>query len=154
MNVIIKGIDPNTVGAVTDLVSDLQGDPDAIKRLEPLVDDSQELEVPQTPRQEGGVDPAPDDLPTGGEPIDYSAASEPSPSPKAAPGGGSAMQLERRPLHGRVPSVTRAFVTRPTVGVAAPLPGQQAPRQRHIQVHAAQQLRNGDVLAVGVRDVN
>src|SRR5262249_45456067 len=36
MNVIIKGIDPDTVGAVTDLVSDLD-DREAMSRLEPLV---------------------------------------------------------------------------------------------------------------------
>ena len=35
MNVIIKGIDPKTVGKVTDLVSDLE-DRDAMKRLEPI----------------------------------------------------------------------------------------------------------------------
>src|SRR5436190_5216020 len=41
MNVIIKGIDPKTVGAVTDLTADLE-DKEAMNRLEPLVDDRQD----------------------------------------------------------------------------------------------------------------
>src|SRR5207237_3163685 len=49
MNVIIKGIDPATVGKVTDLISDLE-DKEAIKRMQPLVDDSHDRSVPQTPR--------------------------------------------------------------------------------------------------------
>ena len=46
MNVIIKGIDPKTVGKVTDLVSDLE-DKEAMQRLDPLIDESQHLTVPQ-----------------------------------------------------------------------------------------------------------
>jgi lipoprotein-releasing system permease protein len=71
MNVIIKGIDPRTVGRVTDLVSDLE-DRDAMKRLEPIVDDSRDLRVPQHPRTGPVIDPPPDDLPTPGDPIDFS----------------------------------------------------------------------------------
>src|SRR5262249_26717616 len=46
MNVIIKGIDPKSVGKVTDLVSDLE-DKDSMDRLEPLVADPHDLRVPQ-----------------------------------------------------------------------------------------------------------
>ncbi len=76
MPVIIKGIDPNTVGKVTDLVSDLK-DKDAIKRLEPLVEDSRDLSVPEKPAQGSGkvVDPPPSDMPGIGEPIDFSQPS-------------------------------------------------------------------------------
>ncbi len=80
MNVIIKGIDPETVAKVTDLVSDLE-DKKAIERLEPLVEDRRELEVPQTKHDEGAMDPAPDDLPTAGDPIDFSSAPAAAPPP-------------------------------------------------------------------------
>ena len=75
MNVIIKGIDPATVAKVTDLVSDLE-DPEAMRRLEPLIDESHDRTVPQTPRNSGGLDPPPDDMVTGGDPIDFSGAPE------------------------------------------------------------------------------
>ncbi|MGE0402745.1 MAG: FtsX-like permease family protein [Kofleriaceae bacterium] len=84
MNVIIKGIDTATVAKVTDLVSDLE-DKDAINRLEPLVDDREELVVPQKPHDDSAVDPAPDDLPTAGEPIDFSSSSTSAPPPIEAP---------------------------------------------------------------------
>jgi lipoprotein-releasing system permease protein len=73
MPVIIKGIDMATVGKVTDLISDLE-DRDAVERMEPLVKDPHARDVPQTPVKNGGnvVDPPPDDMPTGGEPIDFS----------------------------------------------------------------------------------
>ena len=59
MNVIIKGIDPKSVGKVTDLVHDLE-DKDAMSRLEPLVDDTHDLNVPQTPQPDKPVvDPPP-----------------------------------------------------------------------------------------------
>jgi lipoprotein-releasing system permease protein len=75
MNVIIKGIDPKTVGKVTDLVSDLD-DREAMKRLEPITSDSLDLRVPQHPRSSSGrvIDPPPEDMPTPGEPIDFSGA--------------------------------------------------------------------------------
>src|SRR6185437_10685568 len=47
MNVIIKGIDPKTVGKVTKLVDDID-DPDKLgtmKRLDPLIDDHHDLDV-------------------------------------------------------------------------------------------------------------
>lgn len=72
MPVIIKGIDPATVGKVTDLVSDLK-DKEALKRLEPLVDDTRDLSVPETSQQGSDVvDPPPPDMPGIGEPIDFS----------------------------------------------------------------------------------
>src|SRR6185436_6078028 len=76
-NVIIKGIDPKTVGKVTDLVSDLD-DREAMNRLDPIVADARDLRVPQKPRTDRApgsapvIDPPPDDMPTPGEPIDYS----------------------------------------------------------------------------------
>jgi len=80
MNVIIKGIDPASVGKVTKLIDSIKDDKaTAMQRLEPLVDDSRDLTVPQTPDAKDGnaVDPAPDDLPDSGEPIDFS---QPTPS--------------------------------------------------------------------------
>ncbi len=71
MNVIIKGIDPKTVGTVTDLISDLE-DRDAMTRLDPLVDDADDRSIPQKPHDKNVVDPPPDDMPTGGDPIDFS----------------------------------------------------------------------------------
>ncbi len=74
MPVIIKGIDPATVGKVTKLVTSLT-DKDAMARLEPLVDDSRDLDVPQTGAGTGSdvLDPPPPDIPERGEPIDFSA---------------------------------------------------------------------------------
>lgn len=80
MNVIIKGIDPSSVGKVTKLIDSIKDDKaTAMQRLEPLVDDSRDLTVPQKPdgRDPNAVDPAPDDLPDSGEPIDFS---QPTPS--------------------------------------------------------------------------
>ncbi len=73
MNVIIKGIDPASVGKVTDLINDLT-DKEALKRLEPLVEDTRDLTVPEQPQQGGGnvVDPPPADMPGTGDPIDSS----------------------------------------------------------------------------------
>ncbi len=76
MNVIIKGIDPRTVGQVTDLVNDLE-DPEALQRLEPLVDDSRDRSIPQTPTNGDVLDPPPPDMPNGGEPIDFSSDAPP-----------------------------------------------------------------------------
>jgi lipoprotein-releasing system permease protein len=77
MPVIIKGIDMATVGKVTDLISDLE-DPDAVERMEPLVTDPHIRDVPQTPPKQGPVvDPPPDDMPNGGEPIDFSPTTPP-----------------------------------------------------------------------------
>ncbi len=75
MNVIIKGIDPATVGRVTDLVSDLE-DGSAMQRLEPLVDGGNDTRVPAlppAPKTGAVLDPAPPDMSAAGAPIDYSA---------------------------------------------------------------------------------
>jgi lipoprotein-releasing system permease protein len=86
MNVIIKGIDPKTVGKVTDLVSDLE-DHESMKRLDPIAVDSPDLRVPQHPRTDAApvMDPPPEDMPTPGEPIDFSGT-----GPDAGSAGGSA----------------------------------------------------------------
>ncbi len=85
MNVIIKGIDPATVGKVTDLVSDLE-DRDAMKRLSPLIDDTRDLRVPQHPRTGPVIDPPPSDMPAPGDPIDFSSPESRSASGSASPG--------------------------------------------------------------------
>jgi len=93
MNVIIKGIDPRTVGKVTDLVSDLE-DRDAIKRLDPLVSGSHDLKIPSSPGPQPGsgavVDPPPADMPARIDPIDYSAAEPRDPRPGDARSGSAA----------------------------------------------------------------
>ena len=86
-NVIIKGIDPATVGKVTDLVHDID-DPDkaaVMKRLEPLIDDTPKLVVPPHPAPASGtvVDPPPANMPDRGDPIDFS---QPKPEPPDATG--------------------------------------------------------------------
>lgn len=104
MNVIIKGIDPKTVGRVTDLVSDLE-DHEAMKRLDPITSDSHDLRVPQHPRTGHVIDPPPDDMPTPGDPIDFSV---PEPGAGGADGSsgsgsadtGSGAKVERPPLFG------------------------------------------------------
>jgi lipoprotein-releasing system permease protein len=79
MNVIIKGIDPKTIGSVTDLVQNLS-DRKAMERLLPLVDD--ELAAPPaTPGSNTTMDPAPDDMLEGGEPIDFSQPWSPAQAP-------------------------------------------------------------------------
>jgi lipoprotein-releasing system permease protein len=95
-NVIIKGIDPATVGKVTDLVSDLE-DPGAMKRLFPLVDDAHDLRVPQHPRTGPVIDPPPPDMPAPGDPIDFS-------SPESRSGSGSAASDGSAPGSGAGPA--------------------------------------------------
>jgi len=76
MNVIIKGIDPDSVGKVTKLVSSIKNDPAlSMQRMQPLVEDARDLTVPQPTRPATGgdvVDPPPDDMPASGDPIDFS----------------------------------------------------------------------------------
>jgi lipoprotein-releasing system permease protein len=93
MNVIIKGIDPKTVGKVTDLVSDLE-DREAMKRLEPIVSDSLDLRVPQLPRTGTGpvIDPPPEDMPAPGDPIDFSGAALGSADATGSGSAGSASE--------------------------------------------------------------
>lgn len=84
-NVIIKGIDPNSVGKVTELVKDLQ-DKDAMKRLEPQVTDAHDLRVTPTEKGSGAtMDPPPTDMPAGGDPIDFS-----KPEPEGSDGSAGA----------------------------------------------------------------
>jgi len=97
MNVIIKGIDPKTVGRVTDLVSDLE-DRDAMKRLDPITSDSHDLRVPQHPRTGPVIDPPPDDMPTPGDPIDFSIPERgPSLDPGTGGDGSGAGRAEHSP---------------------------------------------------------
>ena len=82
MPVIIKGIDMATVGKVTDLIKDLE-DPDSVERMEPLVNDEHDRTVPQEPTKKKGpvLDPPPDDMPNGGDPIDFSPTTPPDARP-------------------------------------------------------------------------
>jgi len=76
MPVIIKGIDPETVGKVTDLVKDIEdGDKQGVlKRLNPIINEEQDLTVTDKPAASGSnvVDPPPTDMPGRGDPIDFS----------------------------------------------------------------------------------
>ncbi len=74
MPVIIKGIDPANVGKVTDLVNDLE-DKEAMKRLEPLIDLDKERTTVAPSVKGSNLDPPPDDMVTGGDPIDFSGGS-------------------------------------------------------------------------------
>jgi len=57
MNVIIKGIDPDSVGKVTKLVSSIKNDPAlSMQRMQPLVEDASDLTVPQPTRPATGGD--------------------------------------------------------------------------------------------------
>lgn len=85
MPVIIKGIDPETVGKVTNLV-DVLKDKEAIDRLEPIAEDDRDLTVPERPTLDGDViDPPPDDMPGIGEPVDFSRPSDVDPDPPPPP---------------------------------------------------------------------
>lgn len=97
-NVVIKGIDPKTVGMVTDLISDLE-DPKSIDQLDPLIEAGHDRTVPQKPQPTGGVDPAPSDMPTGGDPIDFSGSGGASGSGSdASSDRGSADEIEPEQL--------------------------------------------------------
>ncbi len=86
MPVIIKGIDPATVGKVTKLVGSIKNDGEAaMLRLEPLVDDARDLTIPQgAGTGSNAVDPAPDDMPSPGDPIDFSSPPEGNTPPEPA----------------------------------------------------------------------
>lgn len=106
--VIIKGIDPDTVGKVTDLVSNLDGGRDAMQRLSPMVPDSRELTVPQVPRTGTVVDPPPADLPTPGDPIDFSSTgagvgNAPTDAGSAGHGGAHGHVPAHEPSYDRTP---------------------------------------------------
>ena len=89
MNVIIKGIDPDTVAKVTDLVEDLE-DRNAIRDLEPKIDLKRGRNIPQNTRSGTVLDPPPPDMPVPGDPIDFSGSTD-------APGAGSATPPTRDP---------------------------------------------------------
>lgn len=105
MNVVIKGIDPETIGSVTDLVKNLQGNKDALQRLYPLVEDELAAPRPVEPTPSTSTtDPGPDDLLEGGDPIDFSVPADkgsgqgsgrgsgvaPTPPPPTPPDGATA----------------------------------------------------------------
>ena len=90
-NVVIKGIDVRSAIKVTDLQRYLV-DKDGLDNLEPLIREPEpEESPPPSPRDPSQpvLDPAPDDLPEGGDPIDYSG--DPAPAgasdDRRAPGG-------------------------------------------------------------------
>jgi len=113
MNVIIKGIDPKSVGKVTELVKDLE-DPDAMKRLEPLINDDHDLQAAPPARSDKPVvDPPPSDMPNGGDPIDFSQPMT-SPTDTADAGSGSAIQQHDDPGDGADPP------TEPTIDPPPP----------------------------------
>jgi lipoprotein-releasing system permease protein len=86
MNVIIKGIDPEHVGKVTNLVANLEDGAAAMARLHPRVEEEHDRVIPEAPTKPTGpvVDPPPDDMPGTGEPIDFSGPDD-SPDPDAPP---------------------------------------------------------------------
>ncbi|HEY5933593.1 MAG TPA: FtsX-like permease family protein [Kofleriaceae bacterium] len=103
-NVIIKGIDPEHVGKVTNLVANLEDGAAAMERLHPKVIDGHDRVIPSAPSKPSGpvVDPPPDDMPGTGEPIDFSGsggiAPDPDPDPDAPPDdagmfGGDAIRI-------------------------------------------------------------
>jgi lipoprotein-releasing system permease protein len=87
VNVIIKGIDPKTIGSVTDLVKNLQN-PNAMANMLPLVDDRLVAPLPAEPRVEPSIDPGPPDLLDGADPIDFSTAAPPPPARPVKKSGG------------------------------------------------------------------
>ncbi|MEO8841587.1 MAG: ABC transporter permease [Kofleriaceae bacterium] len=85
---IIKGIDPKTVGKVTKLIDALE-DKKAINDLEEKVDPTFDLRVQEVGAGSGVVDPPPPDLPSSDNPIDYSGSAE-VPATGSNSGSGSA----------------------------------------------------------------
>jgi lipoprotein-releasing system permease protein len=88
-NVIIKGIDPESIGTVTQLMSDLQCDEtdcspaearEVMKKLEPEIDDDDLRNVPQPDDPDTGsgdtTDEAPPDMVEGTDPIDFSGGAD------------------------------------------------------------------------------
>ena len=115
MNVIIKGIDPATVGKVTDLVNDIDEETPAaraaaMKKLEPLIVDPHDRSIPQTRQTPGPdvVDPPPEDMPAPGDPIDFSGSGSgsgsidamppPAPAPIVDPPPPDLLTTDERPM--------------------------------------------------------
>lgn len=123
MNVIIKGIDPATVGQVTELVDDIEGDAAddqaAMKALYPELDVTPNLQVPAAPSAptaptKGAVtDQAPTDMPEGGDPLDFSGgapALPTDPAPAALPSTtpqGAAHEAAHATGHATLPAARR-----------------------------------------------
>ncbi len=84
-NVVIKGIDVESAIRVTELQRNLV-DKDGLEKLPPLIDDPEPAPSAPRPRDpsEPVLDPAPDDLPEGGDPVDYSGDADAD----LAPAGG------------------------------------------------------------------
>ncbi len=85
-NVVVKGIDVASATRVTALRKNL-ADPEALGRLEPLVPDPMEPPeaLPDAPADPDAIDPAPADLPTAGDPVDWSDPSAGPPALDPAP---------------------------------------------------------------------
>jgi lipoprotein-releasing system permease protein len=85
-NVVVKGIDVASATRVTALRKNL-ADPEALGRLEPLVPDPMEppSALPAAPSDPGAIDPAPADLPTAGDPVDWSDPGAGPPAVDPAP---------------------------------------------------------------------
>ncbi|MBK9031953.1 MAG: ABC transporter permease [Myxococcales bacterium] len=85
-NVVVKGIDVASAVEVTSLRKSLD-DPEALDRLEPLVGDGPEAPAvaPAAPPTGDVIDPAPDDLPSAGDPIDWSDPTADPPAFDPAP---------------------------------------------------------------------
>ena len=85
-NVVVKGIDVASATRVTALRKNL-ADPEALGRLEPLVPDPMEPPeaLPDAPVDPDAIDPAPADLPTAGDPVDWSDPSAGPPALDPAP---------------------------------------------------------------------
>jgi lipoprotein-releasing system permease protein len=113
-NVIIKGVDPDTVGSVTELSKNTQ-QPRALERLYPLADDGgiigpprdagadQEpapTDAPDAPDTGDGTDPPPDDMQLEWDaPQDFSGDTAPRPpaAPARAPGADADADTARGP---------------------------------------------------------
>lgn len=92
MPVIIKGIDPEHVGKVTNLVANLEDGAAAMERLHPKVIDGHDRVIPQPQKPTGPVvDPPPDDMPGTGQPIDFSGSGAPDPDAPPPDDAGSSV---------------------------------------------------------------
>lgn len=127
MNVIIKGIDPDTVGHVTKLVASIEGPLpeklDVMKRLNPIVDEKYDLSVPQTGTGAGSnvVDPPPADMAGAGEPIDFSQPSGSAPPDPNQPPEIDEMDQVPPPLVGSDGSEYGGDAQQVAAGSAAPV---------------------------------
>jgi ABC-type lipoprotein release transport system permease subunit len=142
-NVVIKGIDPASAVNVTSLRSFLE-DPSALERLDPLMDGGTDIPVvePAAPPAPDAIDPAPDDLPAGGDPIDFS---DPSAGPVVDPApedfaDGAAVDPDARPrdLSGAVTDDPRRASAR-IATLSGVLVGRELVKQIHL--YTGQEVR-------------